>query len=274
MITLLTQKRLHQLREYLRIASKVLNKNVLIDKPLAYASPDIGVHIENYSSRIECASSLVRFCILRYKIELPRIKLNFFDMKDAGSITVKNKIWYIRLNRKYENSLVALTAIVSHEIAHIILIDNKVELSPIIQNEELTDAITILGGFGLAQSYIKNFQLDNFTHKIGYLSHEDVAFFNRIKHLISSDRPTKKFVPIDISRVKKISCYCCKQVIKLPDKFGTFIITCPICQYKKILSFTYGTGVISNNIFIKIKNNFVLWLQSSIDYANELINEI
>ena len=268
MITLLTQKRQHQLREYLRVASKVLNKNVLIDKPLPYESPDIGVHIENYSSRIECASSLVRFCILRYKIELPIIKLNFFDMKDAGSITVKNKIWYIRLNRKYENSLEALTAIISHEIAHIILIDNKVELSPIIQNEELTDAITILGGFGLAQSYTKNFQLDNFTHKIGYLSSEDVAFFNHIKHLISSDRLIKKFVPIDISRVNKISCYCCKQVIKLPDKYGTFIITCPICQYKKQLIFTYGTGVMSNNIIMKIKNKFVLWLQSSIDFMN------
>lgn len=142
--------------------------------------------------RLPYVIDIVRFCLNQYKIDYDeKIKINFFKMDSGnpGSITKKNGTWYIKLDIKFINDDAALLYIISHEMAHYSLLKKNISLEPAIRNEELTDALVILAGFGQAQLMCK--QKNSTDHKgnkrtvsMGYLSEQDIVFLMNIKRNI------------------------------------------------------------------------------------------
>jgi len=261
----LDDRRKDELKSYIKIISQNLDKAVLIEKPMNSTTIDTKsfFDLNNMKEKLKkfyigdaevkkiqiCfASEVVRFCLKKYKIDYQTIKINFFRMniKEAGSITNRNGIWYIKLEERFMKNDVALTSIISHEIAHYVLLRKNVLLHPTIRNEELTDTTSIIAGFGKAQLASKHITQevgDKVTlEKLGYLSVQDIYFIEKIKLAISSQKPIRRFYPINISTNSKIKCLGCMTNLGLPFNTGKLVIKCPLCQLRQKIKTVNNKG--------------------------------
>jgi len=187
---------------------------------------------------------------------MPRISVRFSKKikrkGHAAHVYSKGTMWYIEVDECYKKDNVSLMAIIAHEMAHVVLLRRHVELHPRQRNEELTDTVSILGGFGkaISVSHIKTkimnplgsflllflgvLSIKRATTRLGYLSNYEIEHLCKIKNLISLGPPIKILRPIYTSVSRLVDCYSCSQKLRIPDEIadreGEFYLTCPICR--------------------------------------------
>ena len=138
----------------------------------------------------------------------------------------------------------SLTAIIAHEMAHVVLGLKNVILEPIQRNEELTDTVSVLAGFGEAaysaslQERVNPFLLLVGTvsvsrRRLGYLPRNEILHLSKIKKLISLRQPVKRWRVIDPSVTRIVDCYACSMKLRVPDLTGKLVISCPVCQMRQ-----------------------------------------
>ena len=252
----MNKHRKDELKRFIRVAAESLGKSFLLSVPLPQSLPNRPrktimehLHIETPTTRqarLEFVKWLVRFCAGQYMIDMPQIAVKFSQLKtsEAGHVFYKEGIWYVEIDGAYKWSDLFLTAIVAHEMAHVVLGLKNVRLEPIRRNEELTDTVSILAGFGKA-AYAASLQekvnpvlllvgiVSVSRHKLGYLPRNEIIHLSKIKKRISLRRPVKRWRVIDPSVTRNVGCYSCSMILRVPDRTGKLIISCPVCQMRQ-----------------------------------------
>jgi len=261
------------LRQYTRLAAETLGQSFMLSAPLSRLLPpgspiktiDEYFHIDTKytkQTRIEFVKFLVLFCAKQYAFDMPKISVRFSKKlkkeNHGGHVYCKNGMWYIEVSNDYKWNNKALMTIIAHEMAHVLLLSKHIELPQRIPNEELTDTVSILGGFakvffktrikqttksvnpiGTALLFFVGIIRENYITniiKLGYLPQNEIKHLGKIKKHIHQGRPIKRFRPIYPHLNNEIDCYACIQKLRVPyNKIGKFVIKCPICQMKQLV---------------------------------------
>lgn len=271
-----------ELKKYLRIIFSSLNQNIINKQqlhPLTGIIKKFNLKIlfhkfilsraslkEKKRLRLPFIAEIVRFCLKQYEADYEKIKINFFtmDSNHAGSISYINNTWYIKLDEKYIENDTALITIISHEMAHYVLLKNNIVIEPNIKNEELTDATLIMAGFGYQALRAKktwSINPHNLWYQdvsLGYLSESDIKFLIKIKRWLLKKQTFYRYQSINTSNQETLKCFVCDVSLKLPKKEGKFNINCPICLQKQTIKITHNT-----NKKISISDK-LLWLVDKI----------
>lgn len=264
-----------ELRNYLRIA-----RSVLSDKSLK--SPNVtqafyrSIRIEQFSGDIKAGvdeemaflKKLVLACAQRYKLKMPRIKVKYSWLEEsaAAKIFMRSGVFYMEVDDKYCADDRRLTVIVAHEISHVVLGKKGILLEPTLRNEELTDAVAILAGFGWLFYKVcsteeiipaaRGKEFNTVKHqKMGYLKREDIAFLLAIKETISADRTVVRWLPINLN--DNLFCSACGAEIRAPGRQGVFRVACPICSVRHRVRF--GTIYKGPSNIIRLVEVVILW---------------
>ena len=258
--------RVNELNNYIRIAAEALEHSTLVATPLHHPLPGRPRKKLNEYFRIDKPKTkdarlnyvkwLVRFCANQYMLDMPRIMVKFSKLKQnkAGHIFNKQGIWYVEINEKYKWNDLHLTAIIAHEMAHLILELKKIRLEPTIRNEELTDTVSVLAGFGRAAIVCSLTQKVNpigilfgivsvESSKLGYLSREEISYLAGKKKLMSQKTPIKRPQVLTLSEGRNVDCYSCAMTLRVPERTGTLIIACPICHTRQLINIRSDSGL-------------------------------
>ena len=271
----ISRDRITILRQYTRLAAETLGQSFMLSAPLSRLLPPDSprktineyFHIDTKSTeqtRIKFVKFLVLFCAKQYALDMPKIFVRFSKKlkkeNHGGHVYCKNGEWYIEVSNDYKWNNKALMTIIAHEMAHVLLLSKHIELPQRIPNEELTDTVSILGGFAkvvfktrIKQTTktvnpIETFLLSciplisvtvkkiTTIIKLGYLPQNEIKHLGKIKKHIHEGRPIKRFRPIYSHLNNEIDCYACIQMLRVPyNKIGKFVIKCPICQMKQLI---------------------------------------
>ena len=237
-----------------------------------------------HAAKINKIKWLVKFCINQYKLDMPRIAVKFSDLPEhkAAHIFSKNGICYIEVDKKFRRGDIYLTAIIAHEIAHILLAMRNIKLTFKIQNEELTDTVAILAGFGKALSHtyrpnpLKRKRLpylkeqERIHHHVGYLLKDEVKWIRKIKDRIVNQKPIKRFSHIEVTKTPHLVCYACNQKLRIPQLNSTCKIKCPICQISQTVKIkTSEKG--NTGIFLGTYYKSIQYILRSVDRRRGLL---
>lgn len=195
--------------------------------------------------QLEYVKSMILFATKRYGLEPPKLAIKFSELgsHEAGHIFSRNGTWYIEIDGQHKSNPLSLAAIAVHEVAHVLLGQRGVSIEQTNANEELTDAVTVLAGFGkimhraCLQEYSMPFQ--RITVKLGYLKRGEIAYLARLQRLIHKQRSVRRWCPVAVSEGRHIQCYACASVLKAPPSFGTFDVRCTHCGMRQRVTFRH-----------------------------------
>lgn len=200
-------------------------------------------------ARAELAEGLVRLCVRQYRLDMPKIEIRFVSVsvhytgkyaskiQYAGKIQKRGNVWRIDVSSTAVVDERQLLSVVAHEIAHIVLQNAGVELAPVQANEELTDTVAVMAGFGglMRSANFRThdeveFPLRRVIHTtLGYLPVEDIDFLWHVRERIAHKRPIRRFTPAPLPSSVLFDCYGCGTSSRLPDVSGTLDIRCRKC---------------------------------------------
>ncbi|MDF0536039.1 hypothetical protein PY479_17410 [Shewanella sp. A32] len=271
----ISNQRKVELRNYLRHA-----RSVLSDKSLK--SPNIthefyrAIRIKQFSrefgpdedEEMEFLKKLILACAQKYELKIPKImvKYSWLDDGEAAHVHFESGVWYIEVDDKYCTDDRRLTTIIAHEMSHVVLLGHDIRLEPTLKNEELTDAVAILAGFGTffhevcsTEEVIQSEkEEDIYTIKyqtLGYLKREDIEYLLEVKEKISIDRTVARLLPIKLC--ENLFCSACGAEIRALKRQGTFRVTCPICTNRQVVRI--GTIYKGASKIIRFLEMIILW---------------
>ncbi len=267
------------LQKYLRLSTQALGKERIALRALpavftrdmrhaaGHTEPGESTHKD---PQLEYVKSIIRFVVERYGLKRPRIVVKFSHLPSdgAGHVFARNGTWFIEIDRHHRNSKVALHAIVAHEVAHILLGLCSVSTEPTRANEELTDAVAVLAGFGKSlhqaclQEYIGRGQRT--IIELGYLNREDIAYLARLQMLIHAQRPVRRWCPVTLAPGYCIHCYACGSGLKAAPSSGTFKVRCTQCGMRQIVTFRLHRHSMPRwqRVHRKLLDAVLLWMDS------------
>jgi len=274
---MICRERRRVLQNYLRLSIQALGKDIVSLSPLPYYFTQDMLNTSRVSGNpggndnkdsLEFVKSVILFTARRYGLDTPRVAVKFSQLPSpkAGHVFSRNGTWYVEINEEYRNNKVSLAAIAIHELAHVMLDLRGVNISPTIANEELTDAVSVLAGFGeimqraSSQKYINPWILllggiHETTIKIGYLNKEEMAYLVHLQSLIHKQSPIRRLSPVSIENNFSIQCYACGSQLKAAPTPGHFNVGCKHCGMRQRV--TFGTQVCSNQNWQKIRNKIL-----------------
>ena len=150
-------KRKAELRNYFRIARDVLGDEILKSSNETMSFCKVlrkevfgADHGPDIDEGMEFLKKLTLAVGKHYKLEMPRLKVKYswLDNREAAHVFMRYGVWYIEVDDRYYADDIRLMVIIAHEMSHVVLGLKKVTLEPTLRNEELTDAVAVLAGFG------------------------------------------------------------------------------------------------------------------------------
>ncbi len=270
----LSAHRKAELRKYLQIALTVLRSetfkspNVTEDFYRSIQPNQSSVEAEpDVDESMGFLKKLILACARKYEIEMPRIKVKFSWLKEgeAAHVFMKDGVWYIEIDYWVYENFSRLTATIAHEMAHVVLGKCGKRLEPSLRNEELTDTVAILAGFGSiffavcsTEETIAGPDYEFVRHQTsGYLKRKDINYLLGLKENISADRTVTRWSPIKIGKSKNMFCYACGVEIRTPHRQGAFRIICPICTARQIVRL--GSIYKGSSRLVQLAEAVILW---------------
>ena len=192
----LPEKRKQQLSELLGIARPVIGDELIRQPELdqaVFSSIRQTVADEFRGQEIDLEKTFLKRLIIavgyQYKTRLPALKVKFDSLENnaAAFVQTRSGQWYVHFNTRFSGDDTRLTMLVAHELAHVVLAQHRVFLQPRRRNEELTDTLAILAGFGsiyqaghkvIIQQPSRLFDkaLTSREGQLGYLNRYEIAY--------------------------------------------------------------------------------------------------
>lgn len=261
------RSRRQELREYIKVAARALGREVLLSAPARpfesrststnglakLLSLPTGSALEE---RIELVRRLLFATARTYHLVVPTLFVKFSKLEshEAGHISAREGKWYIEIDEAHCWDDQSLSAIAAHEIAHIVLALRGISLQPVVRNEELTDTVAVLGGFGphmciacdqhrigILPLFVGVVSVEH--RRIGYLDRPELEFILQIKACIASGQPLKRLASIYLRKNLYIPCYGCATHLRGNSKEGRFIVRCPVCELRQEVTLKAWTGM-------------------------------
>ena len=174
-----------------------------------------------------------------YELEMPRLKVKYSWLDDgkAAHVFTLNGVWYIEVDDRYYADDIRLMVIIAHEMSHVVLGLKKITLEPTLRNEELTDAVAVLAGFGkifheacFTKERVESATLvKTRTSTMGYLKREDIQFLLAVKANITAEYSMRRWGSIRPDDSGNLSCFACGAEIRVPAGQGIYRVKCSIC---------------------------------------------
>jgi hypothetical protein len=217
----------------------------------------------NRDRSIEYVKHVARVVGDRFGLSMAATAVRFStDLKGqhAGRVQLRGGIYYIDIAKQYDGDPISLFAITAHEVAHVALGSRGIRMVDTQQNEELTDAATVLAGFGplmLLACYSERRWVTpesafaSSVHRLGYLNpvamaylaivHSELAGGSLINlpsvaagWLREARRVRKIFLrqrakPVVRREIGALDCLNCGTRLRLPDVLGRLRLRCPLC---------------------------------------------
>jgi hypothetical protein len=158
-------------------------------------------------------------------------------------VQLRNGVWYIDAAEVYRWDDMGLTAIMAHEFAHIVLGSKGIRLGPTQRNEELTDTVAALVGYGqilyaVAERTEEQYRVTHtrrITKTMGYLKRPALSSLIATQRRLRSGKPKRRLSPIYRDLADCIACLACGVSIRLPEAYGRIVITCRVCGLRQDL---------------------------------------
>lgn len=239
-----------ELQEYIRISATVLGHDVLSQSEVILPPPRGGstgwgrwtAQGADTTPRLGYAKELVRFAARQYHLSLPRVAIRFSRLEgSAGRIRRAPDCWHVDIHEDYEKHPDQLLAIIAHELAHVVLEENGVRLEPLLKNEELTDTLAVMAGFGPVMDRGSQFVREEYlviavrrtTTKLGYLSQDEIFAISGIRRRIAKRKPVSRWAPVYLERTSSLRCWACGVRSKLPKREGSARLKCTVCSIEQ-----------------------------------------
>lgn len=255
-------ERLPDLREYIRKGSQVLPIEKLTLPPVVDL-PSFG------GSRLEYAKRSLQLAVLRFGMQMPKMKVRFSRMPTghAGSVRAHpDGAWAVDLDSSIQDDLEAVLSVAAHEVAHVALLRRGIELAPNQRNEELTDTTAVLAGFGpvLLRTVLRESVLESEgrvelrSRRLGYLPPRALAFLSALRvemaggdagfyveHVAEWQRDAvMQYIALrdkwrekaSLCRGEPIDCFACGIQTRLPDVAATIRLKCRTCSFQVLIS--------------------------------------
>lgn len=249
----LSAKRKIELRNYFRIARDVLGDEILKspnESVSFYRSIRRAVASENHGpdwdEGMEFLKKLTLACARHYRFDMPRLKVAYSWLEGgiAARVSMRADIWYIEVDDKYCVDDIRQMVIVAHEMAHVVLDKKRVRLKPTLRNEELTDTVAVLAGFGNVFEKVcstkEQFESDcgtktiTQTQSMGYLKRADIQYLLSIKKKLLGHTAVKRWAAIKADGSEDLRCLVCDALIRVPNRKGVFNVLCSVCGGRQV----------------------------------------
>ena len=134
-----------------------------------------------------------------------------------------------------------MTAILAHEFAHVVLGAQNIRLEPLQRNEELTDTVAALAGFGRILMEVSERStvqtgggcVRTTTTRLGYLGRKNLGTLVTLLDRIATDQPKRRLATVSRIEVDRVACVGCGTTLALPDVDARVILLCPVCSLKE-----------------------------------------
>ncbi|HYN80040.1 MAG TPA: hypothetical protein VES88_00945 [Gemmatimonadaceae bacterium] len=212
--------------------------------------------------RISYAKGIVRIAARRYGVQIQNLGIRFARKsvgREAGSLRQVGDRFFLDVLELYKDNDVALHAIIAHEMAHFALAKKSLRIEDKQKNEELTDALTVLAGFGpiVLQAYYTEINVQNERVEacaifgLGYLHPSALAYLTLIQAEVSGVRGKldEKFDSPWMTEPRVLwqqlserqrstenasgltACLICSELLAPPDPGTSQMTTCRLCRY-------------------------------------------
>jgi len=196
--------------------------------------------------RVAYAKELVRIAARQYEVPLPRIAIRFSDLggSAAGTIRSDGRTWFVDLCATNMHDDERMLSIVAHEMAHYVLTSKGIWLQPLQRNEELTDTVAALAGFGdvMTKAKKRTWDIENglitrrVENNIGYLPIEDLRTLVRARRMLQREEPKSRWAKTSPGSI--VRCWFCGRQLRVPEVSSRIRISCPSCTAAQILDAT------------------------------------
>lgn len=211
--------------------------------------------------RIEYLKGAVRLAARRFGVKLERVFVRFTDAKNArhaGSIRMTNHGWFVDVQHRYRDDDEALTMIAAHEMAHYALLSHQVRVPDLDEEEEVTDTLVVLAGFGplMLRVYHREFsgivgdRLQSWVSGLGYLHPSAVAYLSMLQVEVAGLDPTNALdwrspwylEPVELrDELRKrvadrdgSACHVCGGSLCSPDPGCKSWVRCDLCEVMQL----------------------------------------
>ena len=256
-----------------RIARELINKP---PRFMAEERPSFWLSVnENSKRRVLYTIRLARMVAERYGLPLEGFgDFRFVDLDDssAARVTTRGSSYYIEIDNRYRNDRYGILSILAHEFSHVFLAKHGILMTPRQQDEELTDTIAVLAGFGPilkktcervhTQSFI--FVTITKTHYLGYLRRKDLAWLGNIRARIRSQKPYRLWSFYNPEALSYLPCPACTSHLRLPRQAGSILIKCPRCGLMQRLRLAPGSHVKRRSLLSRALEVFRRYLDAHI----------
>ncbi len=213
--------------------------------------------------RISYAKGIVRVASKRYGVQLGgKLGIRFAQKpvgREAGSLRQVGDRFFLDVLEQYRDNDVALHAIIAHEMAHFALAEKNLRLADKQKNEELTDALTVLAGFGpiVLQAYYTEINVRNERSEgyaifgLGYLHPSALAYLTLVQAEMAGLRANleETFRSPWMTEPRALwqellgqpgsmqdatitpTCLICGDSLSSPDPGTNQMATCQVCRY-------------------------------------------
>lgn len=254
----LTLERRKRLQEYVRIAAQVISVDQLSRAPIE-AIPDPS------GRRLDYLKRCLLLAVGRFGIAIPKLKVRFAVLggTHAGSVHVaKDGSWAVDVDPRYQEDLEALLSIAAHEVSHVALLHRQIALPDKQANEELTDAATVLAGFGPVMLRTAHREavsevgdaLQIESQRLGYLSVRDLVYLSSLRIEMAGGHAELYWKQVadwqrdavedyveyrqqwaeayNRRRGEAVPCFGCGVMMGLPTARARIRVTCRVCRYR------------------------------------------
>lgn len=248
------------LRTYVRTAARVIPAAALSSAPVSDLPAATG-------RRLDYAKGCVRLAVLRFGMTMPRVKIRFAPLQGRGGRVrvTRDGAWAVDVDPEVYHDHERILAIIAHEVAHIALLGRGIELQPLQRNEELTDAATVLAGFGSVmlscvlreQVIARDDEVRAFHDRLGYLTPRAIAHLAALRvEMAGGDAAFYRehvalwqHVGIDDylaardawsaeaagARGRRVACFACGTPMGLPAASPSIRVRCPGCTLRVVV---------------------------------------
>ena len=148
------------------------------------------------SDPVAWSERFTTFAAKRYGLTLSYFKVKFEELDGAavGEVRDYGSEFLIRVEPLFKDDAAALSHILAHEVAHVVLNRAGIGLEPERSNELLTDTVAVLAGFG---ELFLGKKLPVKVHgfgtmpiaTIGYLNQAEIRWLNRARYRLGEGAP-------------------------------------------------------------------------------------
>ena len=218
------------------LALKALSPSALGQETLA-AAPKF----PNTTDAASWSREFAQFASFRYGLPLPRYRITFASMDDhAGQVFDRLHECEIVIDQQYAGDIEVLGHVIAHELAHLTLNRAGVALDDHEANEQLTDSVAVLAGFGpilaagkqRSKTHSSGSRRMRETTRIGYLAEAEIAWLMEVRGHIGGGSFWRR-ISIDRSRQEFCECPVCTTRLRLPDVEATIDIVCRECRVRQ-----------------------------------------